>query len=104
MHFPVIFFNMRGKQKECHIWARALLILLLLSFCAPFTMFDEASAYLADTESELVHYYLTPLPDNGEACVDIPEIIPPLLESRVSVSPLFQRLLSLSRPFYHPPK
>lgn len=95
---------MRIKPENHHPWARILLLLLLVSFCAPYTMFEEANAYLADTESELVHYYLTPLPDNGEACVDIPEMIPPLLESRVPESHISLNLFSLPRFFFHPPK
>ena len=50
------------KPEKHPLWALALLLLLLASFCAPYTMFDEANAYLADTESELVHYYLSPFP------------------------------------------
>ncbi len=73
------------KPEKHPLWALALLLLLLASFCAPYTMFDEANAYLADTESELVHYYLSPLPDNGEAHISL-------------------NLFSLPRFFFHPPE
>ncbi|MCX4310493.1 MAG: hypothetical protein OSJ28_09410 [Desulfovibrio sp.] len=92
------------KPEKHPLWALALLLLLLASFCAPYTMFDEANAYLADTESELVHYYLSPLPDNGEACVDIPEMISPLLESKAPEPHISLNLFSLPRFFFHPPE
>lgn len=92
------------KPEKHPLRARVLLILLLVLFCAPYTMFDEANTYLADTESELVHYYLTPLPDNGEACVDIPEMIPPLLESKAPEPRISLNLFTLPSFFFHPPK
>lgn len=67
---------MRQILKICYnILTHVLLVFMLAAFSTPFTLFDEADAYLADTENELVHYYLTPLPDNGEACADAPAIV-----------------------------
>lgn len=82
----------------------ALLVLLLASFCAPFTAFDEASAYLADTESELVHYYLTPLPDNGEACTDPPRIVCAITRTMVKPPVFHSCTPDPIRIFFHPPK
>lgn len=78
---------------------------MLGAFCAPFTFFEEASDYLADTESELVHYYLTPLPDNGEACVEPPHLD---FASRATLAPLVRDypafIVFLIRFFFHPPE
>lgn len=93
---------LRGSCRS--FFLRFLLALMLAVSCAPFTFFEEAGAYLADTENELVHYYLTPLPDNGEACVQAP---------RIALRPTAYTLLSreFAMPaqtppaaFFHPPQ
>lgn len=85
-------------------FVRFLAILLLIIFCTPYTFFEEATAYLADTESELVHYYLTPLPDNGEACTD-PPVLQPFIISFQAAEQIFPQYfpapVSL---FFHPPQ
>lgn len=99
------FFAMRQSSKIYHSFlTRVLLVFMLAAFSAPFTIFDEASAYLADTENEIVHYYLTPLPDNGEACADAPAIVADVIEfflgaPNLPIPPQFP-----ASAFFHPPR
>lgn len=90
------------KYSQCSVVA--LLLLLLVSFCTPFTAFEEASAYLADTENELVHYYLTPLPDNGEACTDPPRIALAITKTIVKLPVFHFHTPDPACVFFHPPK
>lgn len=85
-------------------FVRLLTFLLLILFCTPYTFFDEAKAYLADTENELVHYYLTPLPDNGEACSESPNLQPFIISSPVIEQKFSGYSPAMSAPFFHPPK
>lgn len=91
-------------KKHFRLSVQALLFTMLVAFCTPYTCFDEANAYLADTENELVHYYLTPLPDNGEACIEAPAIIFALVKTIIETHDYpFHFTIPLSS-FFHPPK
>lgn len=91
-------------KKNFRLYVQALLCAMLVAFCTPYTCFDEASAYLADTENELVHYYLTPLPDNGEACIEAPTIIFAPVKTIIETRDYSFHFAILLRPFFHPPR
>lgn len=95
---------MQCPQPHNNIFIRALLIILLAIFCAPYTVFDEAQAYIADTENEMVHYYLTPLPDNGEACAEAPAISAALVVERARPWSQQKPIYLLLARFFHPPR
>lgn len=94
----------RSGKKRLRVSVWALLLFMLTIFCVPFTIFEEANAYLADTESQLVHYYLTPLPDNGEACAEIPTIVFSPVKTAVKTQVFSMPLILLATPFFHPPR
>lgn len=95
-------YNHLNKYKSRLI--PVLLFLIVVAFCTPYTIFDEASAYLEDCENELVHYYLTPLPDNGEACTENSIVFPIIFETLFLTQSYFINIISPSTYFFHPPK
>lgn len=96
---------MRQSPSHSHpIFLRCLLIFMLASFCLPFTLFEEANAYITDTASELTHYYLTPLPDNGEACVEAPRIVCLAVKTPLLPQDLKKPFDPPPAIFFHPPK
>jgi len=89
---------------KLHNFTCGLTLFLLVVFCTPYTCFDEANAYLTDTESELVHYYLTPLPDNGEACIAPPVFRPFIISCAVPEREFLNSAVAPLFAFFHPPK
>ena len=54
--------------------ARAVLVVLLLTFCTPFTLFSEGRQYVTQSHDESSHHYIVPLPGD-EASASVPVIL-----------------------------
>ena len=54
--------------------ARAVLVVLLLTFCTPFTLFSEGRQYVTQSHDESSHHYIVPLPGD-EASASVPVLL-----------------------------